>query len=139
MKVVPLEIKMRVLSAIDYAPGQSINARIRHVAEQTFENPATGLQYKFTWRTISTWLYRLKNMVLSAWTEKPEAINTPNERSKPMSSLKPFMKYCLTLSLIKQAKFLAWLSIEYCKRKATFIALNSRKHPSIDLCENIKY
>ena len=60
MKTVPLEIKMRVLSAVDYAPGVSIKARILVVADQTFENPATGEKYTFTWRTISTWLYRFK-------------------------------------------------------------------------------
>lgn len=49
-----------MLSAIDYAPGASIRDRIKHVADQAFPDPATGVSYRFTWRTISTWLYRYK-------------------------------------------------------------------------------
>ncbi len=56
----PLEIRLHVLSAIDYAPGRSIRARIKHVARTAFTDERTGHQYHFTWRTISTWLYRFK-------------------------------------------------------------------------------
>ncbi len=56
----PTHIRIQVLSAIDYAPGASIRDRIKHVAEQSFPDPATGVNYRFTWRTISTWLYRYK-------------------------------------------------------------------------------
>ena len=56
----PLHIRMRVLCAIDYAPGASIRARIKHVAAQPFNDPESGMTYRFTWRTISTWLYRFK-------------------------------------------------------------------------------
>ncbi len=56
----PLELRLRVLSAIDYAPGHSIRARIKNVAERTFCDAPTGAEYHFTWRTISTWLYRFK-------------------------------------------------------------------------------
>ena len=56
----PLELKLRVLSAIDYAPGQSIRERIQHVASRRFSDAQTGGEYQFTWRTISTWLYRFK-------------------------------------------------------------------------------
>jgi hypothetical protein len=61
-KKTPFELRMRVLSAIDYAPGNSIQARIKHVSERTFTDEPTGLVYKFTHRTISTWLYRFKKM-----------------------------------------------------------------------------
>ncbi len=56
----PLEIRLRVLSAVDHAPGDSIRARIRYVATLTFNDQLTGQVYQFTWRTISTWLYRFK-------------------------------------------------------------------------------
>lgn len=56
----PLELRLRVLSAIDYAPGNSIQARIKSVAKRTFTDEQTGGEYRFTWRTISTWLYRFK-------------------------------------------------------------------------------
>jgi putative transposase len=55
-----LELRLRVLSAIDYAPGDSIQARIKQVATRTFTDQQTDCDYQFTWRTISTWLYRFK-------------------------------------------------------------------------------
>lgn len=59
-KIPSLELRLRVLSAIDYAPGNSIQARIKSVSERTFKDEQTGCTYQFTWRTISTWLYRFK-------------------------------------------------------------------------------
>jgi len=56
----PLELRLRVLSAIDYAPGNSIRARTQHVAQRTFHDVHTNCHYQFTWRTISTWWYRFK-------------------------------------------------------------------------------
>lgn len=53
-------LKMRIMGAIDYAPGKSISARIRHVATQTFTDE-DGNPRQFTWRTIQTWLYRYKS------------------------------------------------------------------------------
>lgn len=35
-KRAPLELKLRVLSAVDYAPGTTLRARIKHVSERTF-------------------------------------------------------------------------------------------------------
>lgn len=55
-----LELRLRVLSAVDYAPGATIRARIKNVSERTFIDQPTNLEYRFTWRTISTWLYRYK-------------------------------------------------------------------------------
>jgi len=56
----PLELRLRVLSAIDYAPGNSIRERIKSVSNRIFKDAQTGCEYTFTWRTISTWLYRFK-------------------------------------------------------------------------------
>lgn len=56
----PLEIRLKVLGAIDYAPGDSIRERIKAVSQRSFRDEHTGLAYRFTWRTISTWLYRYK-------------------------------------------------------------------------------
>jgi len=52
-------LKMRVMGAIDLAPGKTITERIRRVSEMTFTDE-DGHQRRFTWRTISTWLYRYK-------------------------------------------------------------------------------
>lgn len=54
-------LKMRVLGAIDYAEGKTIAQRIKNLATQTFTDE-DGHQRQFTWRTISTWLYRYKSL-----------------------------------------------------------------------------
>lgn len=66
----PLELRLRILSAIDYAQGNSIQARIKRVAERTFVDEQTGNQYQFTWRTISTWLYRFKKRGITTLDNK---------------------------------------------------------------------
>jgi len=60
MKQSSCYLKMRIMGAIDYVPGKSISERIRHVAAQTFTDE-DGHPRQFTWRTISTWLYRYKS------------------------------------------------------------------------------
>jgi len=52
-------LKMRVLGAIDMAEGNTIRERIRAVSQTTFTDE-DGHPRQFTWRTISTWLYRYK-------------------------------------------------------------------------------
>jgi transposase InsO family protein len=52
-------LRMRVLGAIDLAPGASIRDRIKKVSEMAFTDEY-GIERNFTWRTISTWLYRFK-------------------------------------------------------------------------------
>lgn len=59
MKRVSPYLKMRVLGAIEYAPGSSIVARIRHVAQTPFTDE-NGVVFRFTWRTIQTWYSRYK-------------------------------------------------------------------------------
>ncbi|WP_119394299.1 hypothetical protein [Salinibius halmophilus] len=54
------ELRLQVLAAIDYAPGNTIRARIKAAAERSFTDPISGQVHRFTWRTISTWLYRYK-------------------------------------------------------------------------------
>ncbi len=66
----PLELRLRILSAIDYAPGNSIQARIKSVASRTFTDEQTGYDYQFTWRTISTWLYRFKKRGITTLDNK---------------------------------------------------------------------
>lgn len=66
----PIEIRLRVLSAVDYAPGNTIQARIKSVADRTFTDQNTGLDYQFTWRTISTWLYRFKKRGITSLDNK---------------------------------------------------------------------
>ena len=68
-----LALRLRVLSALDYAPGNSIRARIKAVSERTFADPQTGFSYQFTWRTISTWLYRHKKHGITTLDNKTRA------------------------------------------------------------------
>jgi len=73
MKKPSLELRLRVLSAIDYAPGNSIQARIKSVASRHFKDEQTGCEYQFTWRTISTWLYRFKKRGITTLDNKTRA------------------------------------------------------------------
>ena len=50
---------MKVLAAVEFAQGSSIRARIKAASLMSFEDE-DGFPRRFTWRTISTWLYRYK-------------------------------------------------------------------------------
>ena len=56
----PLAIRLCVLNAVEQSPGNHIRERIKRVASKTFDDVLTGQRYQFTWRTISTWVYRFK-------------------------------------------------------------------------------
>lgn len=60
MKKISSYLKMRVLGAIDFAPGKSIVERIKNAAQLIFTDEE-GKPRQFTWRTIQTWLYNYKN------------------------------------------------------------------------------
>lgn len=59
MKRVSPYLKMRVLGAIEFAPGNTNVARIKHVSTQVFSDE-DGRKFQFTWRTIQTWYSRYK-------------------------------------------------------------------------------
>jgi putative transposase len=65
MKQPSIYLKMKVLGAIDIAPGKTRDERVRNVAAMTFLDEE-GNQYRFTWRTIQTWYYRYKNHGVTA-------------------------------------------------------------------------
>lgn len=56
----PLALRLCVLNAVEHTPGNHIRERIKLVAAKTFDDVLTGQRYQFTWRTISTWVYRFK-------------------------------------------------------------------------------
>jgi transposase InsO family protein len=56
MKRVSNYLKMRVLGALEHAPGNSMHARYQSVAEMVFHDEE-GHPHSFTWRTIQTWWY----------------------------------------------------------------------------------
>ncbi len=68
-----LEVRLRVLAAIDVAPGNSIRARIIHASKQSFVCWQTNQHYRFTWRTVSTWYYRYKKDGITTMDNKVRA------------------------------------------------------------------
>jgi putative transposase len=65
-------LKMRVLGAIDMAPGDSIQARIRAVSQMSFTDE-DGHARQFTWRTIQTWYSRYKKHGVTQMENKTRA------------------------------------------------------------------
>ncbi len=65
-------LKMRVLGAIDLAPGNSIQARIKAVSQMTFTDE-DGHPRQFTWRTIQTWYSRFKKHGVTGMENKPRS------------------------------------------------------------------
>ena len=96
----PPELKLRVLSAIDYADGHTIRARIKAVAERTFVDNQTGCEYQFTWRTISTWLARFKKDGITTVESKTRSDKNqyrkvqPNELAEAINELLPTISKC---------------------------------------------
>jgi len=73
MSTPSLEVRLKVLSAVDYANGSTIRERIKAVSEQSFTDTQTGKVWKFTWRTISTWLYRYKKHGITTLEKRPRS------------------------------------------------------------------
>lgn len=63
---------MRVLGAIETAPGNSRLARIRHVAALAFVDEY-GHPHVFTWRTIQTWWSRYQKHGVTVMHNKPRS------------------------------------------------------------------
>ncbi len=63
---------MRVLGAIDMAPGDSIQARIQAVSQMTFTDE-DGHPRRFTWRTIQTWYSRYQKHGVTVMENKPRS------------------------------------------------------------------
>jgi transposase InsO family protein len=64
------ELRLRVLNAVYEAPGSSMRERIKCVASKSFSDVLSGTQHQFTWRTISTWLYRHKRSGITTLENK---------------------------------------------------------------------
>ena len=90
-------LRMRVLGAIDFAPGASIRDRIRKVSEMSFTDEH-GVERRFTWRTISTWLYRFKISGITAVQNSPRSDKgttrkvSPEELLEAINQVLPFFR-----------------------------------------------
>jgi putative transposase len=94
MKLPSVYLKMRVLGAIDTAPGRTRHERVHNVAAMTFLDEE-GNARQFTWRTIQTWFYRYKNhgitgMTTHTRTDKGQHRKvTPEELLEALNSARP--------------------------------------------------
>jgi len=112
-------LRMRVLGAIDMAPGRCIRDRIKQVSTCPFLDE-DGLEHRFTWRTISTWLARFKKHGVTGIQNHTrsdkgatrkispeqllEAINQvlPFFRAKPHYNRSDLYRRCIELGLLRK-------------------------------------
>ncbi len=94
MKQPSVYLKMRVLGAIDTAPGRTRHERVHAVAAMTFLDEE-GNPRQFTWRTIQTWFYRYKNHGITGMTNRTRADKgqarktTPEELLEALNAARP--------------------------------------------------
>ena len=94
MKQPSVYLKMRVLGAIDIAPGRTRHERVHNVAAMTFLDEE-GNPRQFTWRTIQTWFYRYKNHGITGMTHQPRQDKghtrkvTPEELLEALNAARP--------------------------------------------------
>ncbi|PIR00724.1 MAG: hypothetical protein COV66_05120 [Nitrospinae bacterium CG11_big_fil_rev_8_21_14_0_20_45_15] len=118
----PLELRLRVLSAVDYAPGDNLRARIKSVATRTFCDEQTGCDYQFTWRTISTWLYRFKKEGITTLDNKTRSDKNAyrkiqlNELAEAINEVLPTLSLNKTGLIPKSVLFRQLISKDYFQR-----------------------
>lgn len=118
----PLEMKLRVLSAVEYAPGDSIRERIKSVSQCTFRDDISGHDYHFTWRTIETWLYRFKKHGITAMDRKTRSDKNTyrkiqlNELAEAINELLPTLRFNKTGVIPKMAIYRQLLAQNYFSR-----------------------
>jgi len=89
-------LKMRVLGAIESAPGATRRDRFRAVAAQDFEE--NGHRYRFTWRTVETWYTRYKKHGVEAVQRHPRTDKgrprkmTPEELAEAIEQVLPLWR-----------------------------------------------
>jgi transposase InsO family protein len=117
-----LEVRLRVLSAIDYAPGDSIRDRIKQVSERTFSDPATGADYRFTWRTIETWRCRFNKHGMAVLNKKTRGdkhsyrkVNV-NELAEAINDVLPSLRFNKTGVIPKMTLYRKLLQQNYFAR-----------------------
>jgi putative transposase len=90
-------LRMRVLGAIEFAPGKTIQERIQNAAKNVFTDEE-GKPYQFTWRTISTWLYRYKSRGITGVENKSRSDKglcrkiTPEELLEAINQVLPLFR-----------------------------------------------
>jgi transposase InsO family protein len=119
----PLELKLRVLAAIDYAPGNSIRERIKSVSWRTFRDEHTGQDYRFTWRTIETWVYRYKKHGITTLDKQTRSDKNTyrkvkvNELGEALHAILPTLRFNKTGVIPKIALYRKLLEKSYFARR----------------------
>lgn len=75
-------LRLRVIGAVEFAPGKTIRDRIKAVSQMTF-NDEEGHPRRFTWRSISTWLYRYKTHGVTSMESKPRSDKGRSRKVSP--------------------------------------------------------
>jgi ribosomal protein L15 len=115
-------MKLRVLSAVDYAPGDSIRERIKSVSQRRFRDETSGRDYRFTWRTIETWLYRFKKHGITAMDQKTRSDKNTyrkiqlNELAEAINDIDPSLRFNKTSVIPKMALYRKLLEQNYFSR-----------------------
>ena len=90
-------LRMRVLGAIEHAPGKTIQERIRNTAKNIFTDEE-GQPRQFTSSTISTWLYRYKSQGITGIENKNRSDKgktrkiTPEELLEAVNQILPMFR-----------------------------------------------
>ena len=97
-------LRLSVISAIDIAQGETIQARVRELSKRTFKDEYTGHEYRFTPRTISTWLYRFKSQGFTTLENKTRSDKGKSRKIKPEELAEMIREVMPMLNLNKQKR-----------------------------------
>lgn len=90
-------LKMRVLGAVDLAPGKTKEERLKHVAGMIFLDE-DGVPRRFTWRSIQTWLWCYTKLGVMSLQNKARSDKgtlrkvSPEELQEAIQQVLPFFK-----------------------------------------------
>lgn len=142
-----LEVKLRVLSAIDYAPGETIRDRIKQVSTRVFRDETLGIDYRFTWRTIETWRARFRKHGMVCMDRKTRSDKyahrkvQPNELGEAIRDVMPQLKFNKSGVIPKMAFYRKLLDQNYFARSQlsqTSFYRMLREHNLLDLEQSKK-
>jgi transposase InsO family protein len=82
MKRINVYLKLRVLGAVESAPGNTIKSRIQEVSKRTFHDEE-GVPHVFTWRTIQTWYSLYKQGGAEVLESRPRSDKGSHRKVSP--------------------------------------------------------
>jgi putative transposase len=137
-----LEVKLRVLSAVDYAPGVTLRERMKQVSTRIFRDEILGIDYRFTWRTIETWRCRFRKHGMICMDRKTRSDKyahrkvQPNELSEAIREVLPQLRFNKSGVIPKMALYRKLLNQNYFVRSQlsqTSFYRMLRQHNLLDL------